>query len=108
MKDLATLFYEACIQNFPTSQAKQEAPWSMLRQAGQQAFMQQGLPTKKSEKYRYTPLHLLMQACMQTQPKTSQGSPLVGRQLAGYHVVIHDQYVISPSHLPQGLSIGRF
>lgn len=89
--------------------------WLGLRQQAQAQFRALGLPTKKSEAYRYTPLaqrigRIFAGNLMHTTAPPSL-PPTVGSHaanLSGYHIHLYNGQLQSFSSLPKGITLCNF
>ena len=91
------------------------ADWRRLRQEAQGQFRAQGLPTKKSEAYRYTPLagcigRIFAGNLMHTTSPPSH-PPTVGlwtTNLSGYHIHLYNGGLQPLPSLPKGVTLCQF
>lgn len=103
-------------ERFQTQLKKVEAtipPWRVgLWKRGRATFYEQGLPNKKAERYRYTPLEriatIFANGWSEAPPKKHPSANLSTTDLPGYHLLLHNGLLQPTPNLPKGISVTPF
>ncbi len=118
MTSLLAQLYSKLLEGFSAGEGFREgwpADWRRLRQEAQGQFKAQGLPTKKSEAYRYTPLagcigrtfarNLMHTTSPPSHPPTGG---LWRTNLLGYHIHLYNGVLQGLPTLPKGVTVCHF
>ena len=101
--------YQYCLSGFGRAKGA-SAWWDLLQQRGEKDFIAQGIPSRRWEAYRYTPLISgVVRPLLATSQEVYRSAPisLIMDELPGYHIVLSEGES-SKATLPAGLNLLPF
>ena len=111
---LNQLYQHLCTQLVEAQACPTDLPswWQRVQQKARETFIRTGIPSNKSEDYRYTPiakrLAALFAKAKRVRTSRAQAAPsldLIGSPWPGYHVVLYNGRLQQLPSLPHGLRI---